>query len=172
MSTEALDALRVAFVRLLGTERRLRGREGQRADELSLAHYRLLTCLLDAVRLPAGRLAGAADLSPAATTQMLDLLERRGMVSRERDPQDRRIVVVALTPEGRRLTSARRAEFRAVWAEVLGELTEAEQAAGVRVLERMAAALETLAERKAAAPPPSVPSLALTPAAPPEPTPA
>jgi uncharacterized cupin superfamily protein len=48
VSDEALDALRVAFVGLLGAERRLRGREGQQAEQLSLAHYRMLTCLLAA----------------------------------------------------------------------------------------------------------------------------
>ncbi len=149
MSEESLDALRLAFVGLLGAERRLRGREGQCAEELSLVHYRMLTCLLDHDRLPAGRLAAAADLTPASTTQMLDLLEKRGFVDRERHPTDRRVVVTALTDEGRRLTTERRAQFRALWDEALGELEEAELIAGVRVLERMAHVLEVLAERRA-----------------------
>ena len=150
MSDEALDALRVAFVELLGAERRLRGREGQRPGELSLSHYRMLTFLLDSPRLPAGRLAAAADLAPASATQMLDLLEKRGMVARERDPQDRRVVVVTLTPEGRRLTQDRRAEFRALWAEVMHDLDEEQLALGVDVLERVSRLLELLAERQAA----------------------
>lgn len=150
MSDEALDALRVAFVGLHGAERRLRGREGQQPEQLSLAHYRMLTCLLDHDRLASGRLAAAADLTPASATQMLDLLEKRGMVVRERDLIDRRVVVAALTPEGRRLTAERRAEFRALWEEVLGDLDEAELAVGVEVLERIARVLELLAERKAA----------------------
>ena len=154
MSDEALDALRAAFVGLLGAERRLRGREGQQAEQLSLAHYRMLTCLLDHDRLPSGRLAAAADLTPASATQMLDLLEKRGMVVRERDPLDRRVVVAALTAEGRRLTAQRRAEFRALWEEMLGDLDEAELAAGIAVLGRVAQVLEVLAERKAAAPAP------------------
>ena len=150
MSDEALDALRVAFVELLGAERRLRGREGQRPGELSLSHYRMLTFLLDSPRLPAGRLAAAADLAPASATQMLDLLEKRGMVARERDSQDRRVVVVTLTPEGRRLTQDRRAEFRALWAEVMHGLDEEQLAVGVDVLERVSLLLELLAERQAA----------------------
>ncbi len=153
-SDEALDALRVAFFGLLGAERRLRGREGQQAEQLSLAHYRMLSCLLDHDRLASGRLAAAADLSPASATQMLDLLEKRDMVVRERDPLDRRVVVAALTAEGRRLTAERRAEFRALWEEVLGDLSEDDLAVGVDVLERMAHVLEVLAERKAAAPAP------------------
>ena len=150
MSDEALDALRVAFVELLGAERRLRGREGQRPGELSLSHYRMLTFLLDSPRLPAGRLAAAAGLAPASATQMLDLLEKRGMVARERDPRDRRVVVVTLTPEGRRLTQDRRAEFRALWAEVMHDLDEEQLALGVDVLERVSRLLELLAARQAA----------------------
>lgn len=151
MSDASLDALRVAFGGLLGAERRLRGREGQCAEELSLAHYRLLICLLDADGLPAGRLAAAADLTPATTTQMLDLLEKRGFVHRERHATDRRIVVAGLTPEGRRLTEERRAGFRVLWEETLGDLSEEELASGVVVLERMARVLEVLAERRTAA---------------------
>ena len=152
MSDEALAALRAAFVGVLGAERRLRGREGQRAAELSLSHYRMLACLLDADRLPAGRLAAAAHLTPASTTQMLDLLEKRGMVVRERDAVDRRVVVVALTDDGRRLTTERRAQFRELWDAEFGDLDEAELAIGVDVLERVTRVLEVLAERKAVEP--------------------
>ena len=49
---------------------------------------------------------------------------------------DRRVVVVAPTPEGRRLTAERRVQFRGLWEEVLGDRSEAELATGVEVLER------------------------------------
>ncbi len=100
--------------------------------------------------LPAGRLAAAADLTPASTTQMLGLLEGRGFVARERHPTDRRVVVVVLTDEGRRLTTERRDAFRALWTELLGDLDPAQLAAGVEVFERVARVLETLADRRAA----------------------
>ena len=147
MSEPELEELREAFIRLLGAERRLRGREGQSADELSLSHYRLLTRLLDHPELPAGRLALAADLSPGSTTQMLDVLEKRGFVVRTRDTTDRRIVLASLTAKGRRLTEGRRAQFRAVWTEELGELDPEELAAGAAVLDRVTRVLEQLAER-------------------------
>jgi DNA-binding MarR family transcriptional regulator len=50
----------------------------------------------------AGELAEATGLSSAATTTLLDRLERRGFVRRERDAIDRRRVRVELTPEGGR----------------------------------------------------------------------
>lgn len=144
------DALREAYVALLGAERRLRGREGGRPDALSLAHFRLLTRLLDEDGMPAGRLAVAADLAPASATQMLDLLEKRGMVVRERDPEDRRVVLARLTAEGRRLTRERRDSFRVLWDESLGGLDGEQLAGGLAVLERIHAFLEELTERKAA----------------------
>jgi DNA-binding MarR family transcriptional regulator len=54
-------------------------------------------------RLSAGHLAGAAGLSPGATTAALDRLERAGYARRVRDPADRRGVLVEMTPEAQRL---------------------------------------------------------------------
>ena len=51
----------------------------------------------DEEHLTAGRLAQATGLSTSATTAVLDRLERRGFVRRQRDPTDRRKVVVVAT---------------------------------------------------------------------------
>ncbi len=52
--------------------------------------------------LTAGQLAEAAALSPGAMTAVLDRLERAGFVRRVREEQDRRRVLVEVTPEARR----------------------------------------------------------------------
>jgi DNA-binding MarR family transcriptional regulator len=49
--------------------------------------------------MTAGQLAEAAALSPGATTAVLDRLERRGFVRRRPDAEDRRRVLVEVTPE-------------------------------------------------------------------------
>jgi DNA-binding MarR family transcriptional regulator len=51
--------------------------------------------------MSAGALAEATGLSSAATTTLLDRLERKGFVQRERDTADRRKVMVDMTPTGR-----------------------------------------------------------------------
>ncbi len=52
--------------------------------------------------MTAGRLGAAAQLSPGATTVAIDRLERAGYVRRVRTGEDRRSVLVVLTPEARR----------------------------------------------------------------------
>jgi DNA-binding MarR family transcriptional regulator len=53
--------------------------------------------------MTAGRLAERARISPGATTTALDRLERKGFARRTRDTQDRRRVLVEVTPELHRL---------------------------------------------------------------------
>jgi len=51
------------------------------------------------------RLGETVGISAAAMTGILDTLEGRGLISRVRDPQDRRKVQVELTDEGRRMVA-------------------------------------------------------------------
>ncbi|MFC3521435.1 MarR family winged helix-turn-helix transcriptional regulator [Streptomonospora nanhaiensis] len=73
-----------------------------RALDLGAAELRCLDWLSEAA-MPAGELARAVGLRPAATTALVDRLSRRGLVRREASAADRRKVLVALTDEGRRL---------------------------------------------------------------------
>jgi len=50
-----------------------------------------------------GHLARSLSLSPPTVTGILDRLERRGLVRRERTARDKRQVTVCITPEGKRL---------------------------------------------------------------------
>ncbi len=64
--------------------------------------YRCLDILDQEGPMTAGRLAERARISPGATTALLDRLERSGLARRTRDTQDRRRVLVEVTPELRR----------------------------------------------------------------------
>jgi len=61
-----------------------------------------LRCLdwLSGGRMSAGELSRATGLSSAATTSMIDRLERRGFVRRVRGEEDRRKVLVEMTEDG------------------------------------------------------------------------
>jgi len=79
-----------------------------RPFELNRSMYLLLATLVmsreGARRL--GSLSRALLVHPTTVTLLVDHLERRGMVSRERDPRDRRASVATLLPAGRELVAA------------------------------------------------------------------
>lgn len=70
---------------------------------LSLAGFDVLTALRRAgepYRLTAGELAASSLISSAGVTLRLDRLEGDGLIVRERDGRDRRVVHCRLTPKG------------------------------------------------------------------------
>jgi len=77
--------------------------------------------------LSPGALADMLALSTGAMTNRLDRLEDAGLVARERDPDDRRGVVVRLTDAGRAAADAAVAEIAAREQRLLSSLTRKEQ---------------------------------------------
>jgi len=72
-------------------------------------------------RMAATELADASMLTSGAMTNRIDRLEQRGLVRRLTDPEDRRRVLVELTPEGiERVESATKARFEIATAAVSG----------------------------------------------------
>jgi DNA-binding MarR family transcriptional regulator len=71
------------------------------ADYLGIDHsaYRCIDILDQEGPMTAGRLAERARLSPGAMTAVLDRLEEKGLARRTRDSEDRRRVLVEVTPE-------------------------------------------------------------------------
>ena len=70
--------------------------------EITLAQVQVLRCLRDGPQT-IGRLGHANGLSATSVTRIVDRLERRGLVSRSRESEDRRLVQVQLEPAGERL---------------------------------------------------------------------
>jgi DNA-binding MarR family transcriptional regulator len=87
-------------------------------------------------RTPAD-LAAAAGVSRATMTGLIDTLERDGLVTRQPDEQDRRMMVVKLTDQGReRLSRLLPIHFQTV-AELIAPLNEAERQTFVELLSRI-----------------------------------
>jgi DNA-binding MarR family transcriptional regulator len=72
---------------------------------LPAAQARLL-CVLAAGPRRMSELAGLLGIEKAALTGLADRAERRGLIARAAVPDDRRVVSVALTPEGRDAATA------------------------------------------------------------------
>ena len=60
---------------------------------------------------PMGRIADILCCDGSTVTWIVDRLEGRGLVERRSDPRDRRVRLVALTPEGRRVRDELRTRF-------------------------------------------------------------
>jgi DNA-binding MarR family transcriptional regulator len=91
--------------------RRAQARGQQSGEELTLAQYYMLFPLLSDATLPVSRLAQYAGVAAPTATRMIDSLERAGAVRRERTHDDRRTVLISLTPSGRELMARRQQEL-------------------------------------------------------------
>jgi DNA-binding MarR family transcriptional regulator len=139
-----LEELRTAFDSVFAAQRRLRGRDAKVLDGISYAQFRLLNTLAREGPMPSSHLASTIGVSGPSTTQMLDALERRGMIERTRVEHDRRVVTVTVTAEGRRRCEVRRAAQQQVFERQFAGLREHEVTIGVDVLRRCAAFLDEL----------------------------
>src|ERR1700691_2256782 len=138
-----LDELGAAFRRVFRSLNRLRGRDTHLGgSEISHAQFELLIELHERGELPAGELAAAARLTPAAVTQMLEHLADCGHVERARSETDRRVVVSRLTAQGRRKIEAKRAAWQERWQAALEGMGPGELRAATHVLERLSVAFE------------------------------
>jgi DNA-binding MarR family transcriptional regulator len=100
-----------------------------------------------------GSLSRDLMVSTGAMTNRLDKLEERGLVRRERDPADRRGVLLEITPEGRKRLDAYIDLGAAREQELLDELDPAEKRQLNDLLRRLLLTLQS--ELGTAPPPPS-----------------
>jgi len=119
LEQEAYLNLWRTFDRLRAIEEEVFGR-----FELSAQQYNALRLLEEASpgTLPTLSLAGRLVSRAPDITRLLDRLEARGLVRREREPHNRRIVQVGLTPAGGELLARMHELVRECGARQLGHL--------------------------------------------------
>ena len=104
---------------------------------LSLVHLNVVTVIEADGPLSMGRLAEALDVSVASVTGIVGRMEKRGLVERRHDEDDRRVVLVHLTEAGAQIFRDVEQHRRDSLARLLEQLT-VEQLdgflAGIRVL--------------------------------------
>lgn len=117
-----LDACAAVHQELIGKTLREYG--------ISLPAYDVLAALRDAgepYRRTTGEVAAAGRASAGGLTQQVDRLEAAGLVERERDADDRRIIRLHLTPEGLELADRVHAVRSAQEQELLAGLSVADR---------------------------------------------
>jgi 4'-phosphopantetheinyl transferase len=96
------------------------------AGKLSLVHLNVLIVLNAEGPLPMRGLAEALDVSQASATGIVDRMEQRGLVTREHDAEDRRVVRVLPSDIGRSLIDGVADQRRDHLVTILDGLTDDE----------------------------------------------
>lgn len=118
---------------------------------LSLIQLNVVSVLEADGPLPMSRLADELDVSVASATGIVDRMERRGLVERRHDADDRRIVAVHLTDQSQGIFHDIAARRRAHLATLLGELTDDERAGLLRGIRAIRVARERLQDAQGSA---------------------
>lgn len=118
--------------------------------DLPIAQLRVLNVLgreAPEHRPTMGELAESLGVALSTATQIVERIEKRGLVERAHgDPDDRRVVRLALTPQGRDLLETRRRLRRARLAQALAALDQAQQINLRQALSPLADAARALTE--------------------------
>ena len=137
-TTELADRMHSAAIHLLRRLRREDDASGLPAPQLSA-----LSVIVFGGPVTLGQLAAAEQVRPPTITKLVATLEADGLVAREPDAADRRIVRVRATARGARLLQEGRARRVASLADSLRGLSAKDRAA----LERAVPLLERVARR-------------------------
>jgi DNA-binding MarR family transcriptional regulator len=113
--------------------------------DLSFQQWVALKVVRDGKVSNAGELARELGITTGATTRMIDLLEARGLLSRHRGADDRRVVQVAITEAGRAVVLTLQEHVVSSWNEVLADFSQQEAEILVGLLTRLLAAAERVA---------------------------
>ncbi|MEU8705581.1 MarR family transcriptional regulator [Streptomyces sp. NPDC048565] len=146
-STDALiDGLVRSAFQIMGVLTRI-GAE----HDLSLTQLRVLGIVRDR-RPRMSDLAAFLGLDKSTLSGLIDRAERRGLLARAANPDDRRVVDVLITDAGRELTARLNQEIRETLAPATGRLDPAQRQQLAQLLEPVLTPALPLAPRPAAQP--------------------
>jgi DNA-binding MarR family transcriptional regulator len=100
---------------------------------------------------PMKELAARLRVDPSTATRSIQRLEAAGLVERYPSPEDGRVVLVRITPEGLRRHTDVAARRGTAMMEILSEFEPADRAALADLLDRFVASVDQVVDRLAAA---------------------
>jgi DNA-binding MarR family transcriptional regulator len=105
---------------------------------LRKAEFSLLMLLLANGATPAKRLARTLRLSAPNLTMLIDRMQAKHWLRRERNPADRRSQLIVLSPDGLALAKRAQAAAKSMESGLLRRLTRAERAMLIELLTKLA----------------------------------
>jgi MarR family 2-MHQ and catechol resistance regulon transcriptional repressor len=106
---------------------------------LGLSDFGVLEVLLHKGPLPVNTLGVKIRLTSGSISIAIDRLEKKGLVERRDDPEDRRARIVHLTPQGRKMIEYAFAEHAAAMERATSGLSKAERTQAIRLLTMLGA---------------------------------
>ncbi|GAA1115784.1 MarR family transcriptional regulator [Kribbella jejuensis] len=136
-SPDAAEQIAALLDRIIRRQRRA-SREGF-GESVTHGQFRVLRTLDNAAQpIRLSDLAARLGIVPRSATSVVDDLEAAGLVARQPDPDDRRAILVDLTPEGRQILTTLREKRRDVMLSQLARLTPDERQTLATLLQRLA----------------------------------
>jgi DNA-binding MarR family transcriptional regulator len=120
------------------------------AQAVSFTQWIALMTLLRQEHMSATQLSAECAHDMGALTRVVDELERRGLVRRERSRRDRRAVEIAITPAGRRVAQSTKKVIVGLLNELVAPFSDAEITTLIGLLQRMHSHLQEAAGRDSA----------------------
>jgi DNA-binding MarR family transcriptional regulator len=114
-----------------------------RKFDLPPAELKCLMLFGDERYLTVKGIALKLEVAKSRVTKILEGMEKRGLITRTDDPQDARIRLIALTPEGRRKFDGVAEFIREMHRSILLNIEEEERKGVFTCLETLRAAMET-----------------------------
>ncbi len=105
--------------------------------QLKPVEYTILALLKANPNINQKRLSQAINVSPPNMATLLDRLETRDLLSRQRNPLDKRSQTLVLTPEGLRVCTKAEKTIEELELEATSALTDAERIELLRLLQKM-----------------------------------
>ncbi len=91
---------------------------------ITATQYTALTVLEQHDGLPAAHLARRSFVTAQSTADLVRALEQRGLITRERNPGNRRELSIRLTDDGRQLLAEHAEDVQALERRMVGDFTE------------------------------------------------
>ena len=112
-------------------------------DGVPYVHWVILMCLRDDLATTPSELSQYICHDSGALTRVLDQMEERSLITRERSSEDRRVIHLALTPEGRKTVESLIVIVVDYYNELLTDFSHEEIDMLVRLLTRVVDKLDS-----------------------------
>lgn len=140
--TERVDLRVLSAIRRIIHSVDLYSRELAAKTRITAPQLVCLITLAERGAMTATTISREVFLSPSTVVGILDRLEEKGLVKRERMSKDRRVVTVTITEEGRKLAGSAPSPLQNRLTKALGVLPLPEQIAIAKSLERVVNLME------------------------------